>query len=80
MEETGIWTRGGSTYPRRTARGLRPALLFLGGALLLGGCYVVPAQTAYVAPAPVYVAPAPVYVVPAPVYRWGGYGWRRYGR
>ena len=56
------------------------AALFLGGALALGGCYGVPAQTAYLAPAPVVVAPAPVVVAPVPVYRWGygyGYGWRR---
>ena len=72
--------------PGRT-RFLQAGLLLLTGALALGGCYVVPARTAYappgpvyVAPAPVYAAPAPVYVAPAPAYVWGGYGWRRYGR
>jgi len=52
----------------------------LSGALMLGGCYVVPVAYPVAAPAPVYVAPAPVYVAPAPVYGWGGYGWRRHGR
>jgi hypothetical protein len=55
------------------ARRLRAGWLFLAGALALGGCVVVPARPAYVAPAPVYVAPAPVYVTPAPVYYYGGY-------
>ena len=67
-----------------TAMGYDFAPGALAGALALGGCYVVPAQSAYIAPGPVYVAPAPVYVAPAPVYVWGGYrygyGWRRHGR
>jgi hypothetical protein len=80
MERTGPQTAATSTRaPRRECR-FRAGLLLLGGALALGGCYVVPAHTAYVAPGPVYVAPAPVYVAPAPAYYWGGYGWRRYGR
>jgi hypothetical protein len=65
------------------ARRLRAGWLFLAGALALGGCVVVPARPAYVAPAPVYVTPAPVYVVPAPAYvygGYGGYGWHRYRR
>ena len=75
-----------STDTRRAARGIRTGLLLLGGALALGGCYVVPAQTAYVPPPAPYVAPAPVYVAPAPVYvgppyyYWRGYGWRGYRR
>ena len=70
--------------PRQAAAGLGAGLLVLAGALAVGGCYVVPAHTAYVAPRPVYVAPAPVYVAPAPVYvvpapgYYGGYGWRRH--
>jgi hypothetical protein len=73
IREGSIAASGGMRYPHA-------ALFLLAGALALGGCYVVPAQTAYVAPAPVIVAPAPVVVAPAPVYRWGygyGYGWRR---
>jgi hypothetical protein len=77
MERTGRRIADTSIHAPRTARRLRAGLLLLGGALALGGCYVVPAQPAYVAPGPVYVAPAPVYVVPGPVYGWGGYGWRR---
>src|SRR5262249_31090201 len=60
------------------ARRLQAGLLLLAGVLALGGCVVVPAQPAYVAPAPVYVAPAPVYVAPGPVYYGRGYyGWHR---
>lgn len=77
MERTGKPMAETSIHPPRRARRLRTGLLLLGGVLALGGCYVVPAQQAYVAPGPVYVAPAPVYVVPGPVYGWGGYGWRR---
>jgi hypothetical protein len=84
MERTGERNTGCAMPASRTARGLRAGLLLLVGALAAGGCYVVPAQTAYVAPgpayvapAPVYVAPAPVYVRPAPVYRW--WGWRGHG-
>jgi hypothetical protein len=80
MERTGkriAWT---SIHALRRARRLRAGWLLLSGAFALGGCYVVPAQPAYVAPGPVVVAPAPVYVAPAPVYMWGGYGWRRHGR
>ena len=78
-------TRTGPSIPETSVRhpratlGLGAGLLALAGALALGGCYVVPAHTAYVAPGPVYVAPAPVYVVPAPGY-YGGYGWRGYRR
>jgi hypothetical protein len=80
MERRETPIRGRSDAAAGWRRHLRTALLLAGGALALGGCYVVPAQTAYVAPAPVIVAPAPVVVAPAPVYRWGygyGYGWRR---
>jgi hypothetical protein len=80
MERTGKRTREGSIAASGEMRHLHAGLFLLGGALALGGCYVVPAQTAYLAPAPVLVAPAPVVVAPAPVYRWGygyGYGWRR---
>jgi PXPV repeat-containing protein len=87
MERTGKRITETSIHAPRRARRLRAGLLLLGGALALGGCFVVPVQPAYVAPgpvyvapAPVYVAPAPVYVAPAPVYYWGGYGWRRHGR
>jgi hypothetical protein len=96
MERTGRRITGGSTVAPRAARRLWTGLTLLSGALMLGGCYVVPASypvaetayvapaPAYVAPAPVYVAPPPVYVAPPPVYFWGGYGygygWRRYGR
>jgi hypothetical protein len=58
-------------HASRTARRLQAGWLLLAGALALGGCYVVPARRAYLAPGPVYLAPAPVYV-------YGGYGWRRY--
>jgi PXPV repeat-containing protein len=78
MERTGKRVRAGSPETSGRSHRLHAWLFLLAGALALGGCYVVPAHTAYVAPAPVYVAPAPVYVAPAPVYRWGwGYGWRR---
>jgi hypothetical protein len=80
MERTGQRIRDGSISTSGGMRHLHAALFLLAAALALGGCYVVPAQTAYVAPAPVVVAPAPVIVAPAPVYRWGygyGYGWRR---
>ena len=82
MERTGKRTAETSIHALRRARGLGAGLLLLGGTLALGGCYVVPAYPAYVAPGPVVVAPAPVYVAPAPVYVWGGYGygWRRHGR
>jgi hypothetical protein len=75
IQESSIAASGGMRH-------LHAALFLVAGALALGGCYVVPAQTAYVAPPPVVVAPAPVMVAPAPVYRWGygygyGYGWRR---
>ena len=61
----------------RMARRLQAGWLLLAGVLALGGCVIVPAHPAYVAPAPVYVAPAPVYVAPAPAYVYRGYGWRR---
>ena len=80
MERRGKRIREGPIAASGGMRYLHAALFLLAGALALGGCYVVPAQTAYVAPAPVIVAPAPVVVAPAPVYRWGygyGYGWRR---
>lgn len=82
MERTGKHIAERSIEKSGWTRGLRAGLFLFAGALALGGCYVVPAQTAYVTPAPVYVAPAPVYVTPVPVYRWGygygyGYGWRR---
>lgn len=82
MERTGPSIPEISVHPpRKAAAGLAAGLLVLAGALALSGCYVVPAHTAYVAPAPVYAAPAPVYVVPAPgYYGYYGYGWRRYGR
>jgi hypothetical protein len=81
MDQTGDRVTGRAMPASLVARGLGAGLLLLGGALAVGGCYVVPAQTAYVAPAPAYVAPAPVYVAPAPVhvrpYRpWGWWGWR----
>ena len=65
----------------RKARRLQAGWLLLAGVLALGGCVVVPARPAYVAPAPVYVTPAPVYVAPAPVYYYGRgyYGWHRHG-
>ncbi len=82
MERSGKRIREGSIAASGEMRHLHAALFLLAGALALGGCYVVPAQTAYVAPPPVVVAPAPVVVAPVPVYRWGygygyGYGWRR---
>jgi len=80
MERTGKRIQEGSIAASGGMRHLHAALFLVVGALALGGCYVVPAQTAYVAPPPVVVAPAPVIVAPAPVYRWGygyGYGWRR---
>ncbi len=83
MEQPGKRIREGSIAAPGGMRHLHAALFLVAGALALGGCYVVPAQTAYVAPAPVVVAPAPVVVAPVPVYRWGygygygGYGWRR---
>ncbi len=82
MERTGSSIPKTSVRPPRRALGLGlgAGLLALAGTLALGGCYVVPAHTAYVAPAPVYVTPAPVYVVPAPRYYYGGYGWRGYRR
>ena len=78
MERTGKRIREGSIETSGRTRRLHAGLFLLAGALALGGCYVVPAHTAYMAPAPVIVAPAPVVVAPAPVYGWGwGYGWRR---
>jgi len=82
MDRTGERIRERLIAASGGMRHLHAALFLLAGALALGGCYVVPAQTAYLAPAPVVVAPAPVVVAPAPVYRWGygygyGYGWRR---
>jgi hypothetical protein len=82
MERRGKRIREGSIAASGRMRYLHAAFFLLAGALALGGCYVVPAQTAYLAPAPVVVAPAPVVVAPVPVYRWGygygyGYGWRR---
>ena len=80
MERRGKRIREGSIAASGEMRHLHAALFLLAGALALGGCYVVPAQTAYVAPPPVVVAPAPVVVAPVPVYRGGygyGYGWRR---
>ena len=64
----------------RLARRLQAGCLLLGGVLALGGCVIVPAHHAYVAPARVYLAPAPVIVAPAPVYYgWGG-PYYRHGR
>ena len=80
MERTGQRIAESSIHAQGMARRLRAGLLLVAGALALGGCYVVPAQQAYIAPAPVVLAPAPVYVAPAPVYYYGGYGWRRHGR
>ena len=83
MERTGPSIPEISVRPPRRALGLGAGLLALAGTLVLGGCYIVPAHTAYVAPAPVYVAPSPVYVVPAPAYYggyYGGYGRRGYRR
>jgi PXPV repeat-containing protein len=80
MERTGQRIAETSIHAPRKARRLRAGLLLLGGVLTLGGCFVVPARPAYVAPWPVYVAPAPVYVAPAPVFIWGGHGGRRHGR
>jgi hypothetical protein len=82
MKRTRKRIREGSIAASGEMRHLHAALFLLAGSLALGGCYVAPAQTAYVAPAPVVVAPAPVVVAPVPVYRWGygygyGYGWRR---
>jgi hypothetical protein len=78
MERTGKRMREGPLEIWGRTRRLHVGLVLLAGGVALTGCYVVPAQTAYVAPAPVFVAPAPVYVAPAPVYWWGyGYGWRR---
>jgi hypothetical protein len=82
MERRGKRIREGPIAASGGMRYLHAALFLLAGALALDGCYVVPAQTVYVAQAPVIVAPAPVVVAPAPVYRWGygygyGYGWRR---
>jgi hypothetical protein len=65
MERTGQQIQGRSPRTPRAARRLRTALLLLGGAVALGGCYV----------APYAYAPGPAYVVPAPVYRWHGHGW-----
>ena len=77
MERTGKRIAVRPVHATRMARRLQVGGLLLAGALTLGGCIVVPAHPAYVAPAPVYVAPAPVYVAPAPAYVYGGYGWRR---
>lgn len=79
MERTGPSIPKTSVRPPRSALGRAAGLLALAGTLALGGCYIVPAHTAYVAPAPVYVAPGPVYVVPVPGY-YGGYGRRGYRR
>jgi hypothetical protein len=68
MERTGDRIAGHARSGSRAARRLGTALLFLVGALAVAGCYVVPAQ-------PAYVAPGPVIVAPAPVYRWHGHGW-----
>jgi hypothetical protein len=62
MERRGKRIREGSIAASGRMRYLHAAFFLLAGALALGGCYVVPAQTAYVAPAPVVVAPAPVVV------------------
>ncbi len=72
MEGMGKRITGNSGRAPRTARRFRTGLLLLGGALALGGCYVVPVQ-------PAYVAPGPVIVAPAPVYRWHGHGWYGHG-
>jgi hypothetical protein len=81
MERTGQQIADRPIRAMHKTRRLRAGWLFLAGALALGGCVVVPARPAYVAPAPVYVAPAPVYVTPAPVYYYGGgyYGGGYYG-
>jgi hypothetical protein len=79
MARTGQEIAAISMHGSRRAH-LRAGLSLVAGALALGGCYVVPARTAYVAPAPVVVAPAPVVVAPAPVYYCCGYGWHRRGR
>ncbi len=63
----------------RAARGLGAGLLLLGGALAVSGCYVVPAQTGYVAPGPAYVAPAPVHVRPYRWWGWHGHAWHGHG-
>jgi hypothetical protein len=68
MERTGERTTRIALPASRAARGLGAGLLLLGGVLALAGCYVVPAQ-------PAYVAPGPIIVAPAPVYRWHGHGW-----
>jgi PXPV repeat (3 copies) len=73
MERTGQQIADRPIRAAHKARRLQAGWLFLAGALALGGCVVVPARPAYVAPAPVYVAPAPVYVTPAPAYYYGGY-------
>jgi len=78
MERTGKQRTDSLVHAPRKARRLQAGWLFLAGALALGGCVVVPAHPAYVAPAPVYVTPAPVYVAPAPVY-YGGYYYGGYG-
>jgi hypothetical protein len=54
MERTGKRIRGGAPEPSARTRCLHVGLLLLARAVALAGCYVVPAQTAYVAPAPVY--------------------------
>ena len=80
MERTGQRMTGRSTVAPHVAGWPWIGLALLSGALVLGGCYVVPAAypvagpadvappPAYVAPPPAYVAPPPVYVAPAPVY------------
>jgi hypothetical protein len=79
MKRTGKRIADRPVHESRMARRLQVGGLLLAGALTLGGCIVVPAHPAYVAPARVYVAP--VYVAPAPAYVYHGYGWRRgYGR
>ena len=81
MERTGKRIAERSIEKSGWTRGLRAGPFLFAGALALGGCYVVPAQTAYVTPAPVYVAPAPLLCntgsrVPMGLW-WYGYGWRR---
>jgi hypothetical protein len=83
MERTGDRITRSAVSASRTARGLRAGLLLLVGALALVGCYVVPAQPAYIAPGPIIVTPAPVYRWHSHGWyghRWHGHGWHGHGR